>query len=54
MIFDRLENLNQYTGLFEHLDTAIEYIETHDLAELALGRTDIDGDNGGLGRGRTV
>ena len=45
MLFDRLENLNQYTGLFEHLDTAIEYIEQHDLSALPLGRTDIDGEN---------
>lgn len=45
MIFDRLENLNQYTGLFEHLDTAIDYIESHDLSLLPPGRTNIDGEN---------
>lgn len=44
MIYDRLENLDQYTGLFEPLDTAIAWIAEHDLNELPLGRTDIDGD----------
>lgn len=44
MLYDRLENLEQYSGLFENLDTAIEYIATHDLGELPEGRTDIDGD----------
>ena len=44
MLYDRLENIEQYTGLFENLDTAIAYIAEHDLDELPLGRTDIDGD----------
>ena len=44
MIYDRLENLEQYTGLFEPLDTAIQWIGEHDLSELPLGRTEIDGD----------
>ena len=44
MLYDRLENIEQYTGLFENLDTAIAYIAEHDLGELPLGRTDIDGD----------
>lgn len=41
MIYDNLENLNQYYGLFERLDTAIEFIENTDLAALPLGRTDV-------------
>ncbi len=45
MIYDTLDNINQYTGLFEHLDTAIEYIESHDLNELPIGKTEIDGAN---------
>ena len=44
MLYDRLENIEQYTGLFENLDTAIAYITEHDLDELPEGRTDIDGD----------
>lgn len=44
MIYDRLENLEQYTGLFEPLDTAIAWIAEHDLNQLPLGRTEIDGD----------
>jgi YhcH/YjgK/YiaL family protein len=45
MLYDTLENLNQYTGLFTNLDTAIAYIADNDLSGLPLGRTDIDGDN---------
>lgn len=44
MLYDTLENLNQYTGLFENLDTAIAFIESHDLGALADGRTEIDGE----------
>ncbi len=44
MIYDTLENLNQYTGLFENLDTAIEYIENNDLSLLPIGDTSIDGE----------
>lgn len=45
MLYDNLENLNQYTGLFENLDTAIDYIEQTDLDSLPLGKTQIDGDD---------
>lgn len=45
MLYDAIENINQYTGMFEHLDTAIAYIEEHDLAKLPLGKTVIDGEN---------
>lgn len=42
MIYDCLENLNQYTGMFETLDAAIAFLEECELETLALGRTDID------------
>ena len=43
MIYDILENLEQYTGLFDNLDTAIEYLAETDLDALPMGRTDIAG-----------
>lgn len=45
MIYDIKENLNQYTGVFNNLDTAIDFIENNDLSKLPLGKTIIDGDN---------
>lgn len=45
MIFDDLENLNQYYGLFDNLDRAIAYIDENGLEGLPDGRTDIDGDD---------
>lgn len=45
MLYDTLENLNQYTGMFPNLDMAIDFIENTDIAALPLGRTEIDGDN---------
>ncbi len=45
MIYDVLDNLEQYTGLFENLDTAIAWLAENDLEALPLGRTEIDGDN---------
>ena len=45
MVYDTLENLSQYTGMFDHLDTAIEFIQNHDLNDLPLGKTEIDGEN---------
>ena len=45
MIFDDLENLNQYYGLFDNLDKAIAYIDENGLDGLPDGRTDIDGDD---------
>ena len=44
MLYDRLDNLEQYTGLFENLDTCIEWILENGLDELPLGRTVIQGD----------
>ncbi len=45
MIYDTIDNIEQYTGLFENLDIAIDFIVNNDLSELPIGRTDIDGDN---------
>ncbi len=45
MVYDILENIEQYTGLFENLDRAIEYLAETDLEALPLGRTDIAGDD---------
>lgn len=44
MLYDTLDNLNQYTGLFANLDTAIAFLEDGGLETLPEGRTDIDGD----------
>ena len=45
MIYDTLENIDQYTGMFEHLDTAIDWLHTYNLDDLPLGETVIS-DNG--------
>ena len=44
MICDTLQHLGRYRGLHPNLDTAIDYLLTHDLAALPLGRTEVDGD----------
>ena len=44
MICDTLQHLGRYRGLHPNLDTAIDYLITHDLAALQLGRTEVDGD----------
>ena len=44
MICDTLQHLGRYRGLHPNLDTAIDYLFTHDLAALPLGRTEVDGD----------
>ena len=36
MLYDTLENLNQYTGLFPNLDKAIDFIEDNDVSALPL------------------
>ena len=43
MIFDRLENLSRYRGLYRGLDTVICWLEQNDPAGLPLGRTELDG-----------
>ena len=49
MICDALENLNRYRGLHKNLETAIDYLTayhvSHDLSDLPLGRTEVDGEN---------
>lgn len=45
MLYDRLDNLEQYTGLFENLDTCIEWIMENGLDDLPMGRTEIQGEN---------
>ena len=44
MICDTLEHLTRYNGLHPNLDTAIDYLLTHDLSALPNGRTEVDGD----------
>ena len=39
MICDTLQHLGRYRGLHPNLDTAIDYLLTHDLAAMPLGRT---------------
>lgn len=45
MIYDKLSNLELYKGMNPNLDTAIDFITSHDLNELPLGKTVVDGDN---------
>ena len=45
MICDSLEHLGRYRGLNANLDTAIDYLQTHDISALPNGRTEVDGDN---------
>ena len=44
MICDTLQHLTRYKGLCKNLDTAIDYLLTHDPASLPLGRTEVDGE----------
>lgn len=45
MIYDKLSNIGIYKGISKNLDLAIDFILTHDLNELPLGKTILDGDN---------
>ena len=45
MIFDRKENIALYKGISKNLDTAIDYLQTHDLSSLEEGKYPVDGDN---------
>ena len=45
MIYDAIQNAALYKGMNPNLDTAIDFILTHDLDALPLGRTEIDGTN---------
>lgn len=44
MITDHLDYLSRYRGIHEALDTAIDWLETHNLQELPDGRTTVDGE----------
>ena len=44
MICDTLAHLGRYKGLCQNLDTAIDYLLTHELAALPNGRTEVDSD----------
>ena len=44
MIYDTLNNLPNYLGVSDNLDTVIEYIMARDITTLPAGRTRIDGD----------
>lgn len=39
MIYDKLANIENYLGCNENLDVAIQYILSHDLKELPMGKT---------------
>ena len=45
MICDTLQHLQRYKGLHPNLDTAIAYLQAHDVNTLPLGRTEVDGEN---------
>ena len=45
MIVGKLVDLYRYKGISKNIDTAINYIETHDLLALPKGKTIVDGDN---------
>ena len=40
-----MSNFICYKGIAKNIDTAINYIETHDLMALPKGKTIVDGDN---------
>lgn len=43
MIFDKLTHIEHYLGCHPNLDTAIQFILSHDLSSLPLGRTEVAG-----------
>lgn len=45
MITDMLSQLSRCRGIHKNLDTAIDWLETHDFAALPDGRTAIDGEH---------
>ena len=45
MIYDKLINMGLYKGMNRNLDTAIDFILSHNLNELPMGKTVVDGDN---------
>ncbi len=45
MIYTDMKHLSRSKGISAHLDTAIDWLLNHDLAELVPGRNEVDGDN---------
>lgn len=45
MIYDKISNCAQYANLSEPFRKAFDFMQSHDLAALAVGRHEIDGDN---------
>ena len=45
MIVDVLANSERIEGLNPYFKVVFDYIKTHDLASMPVGRIDIDGDN---------
>ena len=45
MIIGKLVDLYRYKGIAKNIDTAIDYILSHDLLALPKGKTIVDGDN---------
>ncbi len=47
MIYGKLKDLSHYMGIHKNLDTAIRYLQEHDLdiSFLQPGRNEVDGDN---------
>lgn len=45
LIIDKVVNIANYTGISDHLDKAINYIQATNLSGLAPGRHEIDGDD---------
>lgn len=45
MIYTEVTSIVRYKGITDHLDRAINYLADHSLADLPVGRTEIDGDN---------
>lgn len=44
MIIDTLSHLDRYLGLHPNLDVAIAYLQSHDIAVLPIGRTQVSGE----------
>ena len=45
MIFDSIENINNYISLNQNFEKAFNFIKTNNLEEFSDGRHEIDGDN---------
>ena len=44
MIYTKRDRLARYKGISAPLDTAIDYLASADLSQLAMGRNEVDGD----------